>query len=89
MGNSGLEGFRAALAQITPARVRETVLALVAAQPSDQRLGVTIGTLVQRLMAELGIPGGVESSQTYFAVKEAVRAAVAQSQDLRYLETPG
>ncbi|MBC7255475.1 MAG: hypothetical protein H5T66_05160 [Chloroflexi bacterium] len=81
--------WRKALAQVTPERVRQAVQALLAELPADQRMGVTIGALVQRLMAELGIEGEIESSRPYFAVKDAVRAAVAQSRDLRYLETPG
>lgn len=89
MSDRGSETWRASLAEITPERVREAVYTLVAQQPPDQRLGVTIGTLVQHLMDELGIIGEIGNSRPYFAIKEAVRAAVAQSQDLRYLETPG
>ncbi len=89
MSDKSVEPWREALQKVTPERVREAVQALLAEQPPNQRLGVTIGALVQRLMAELGISGEVESSRSYFAIKDAVRAAVAQSQDLRYLETPG
>ena len=76
-----------ALAALTPQRVQATILALLAERPPEQRLGAPIGVLVQRLMAELGLQGGIESSPTYFAVKNAVRAAVGQIPGLRYVES--
>lgn len=76
-----------ALAELTPQRVQATILALLAERPPEQRLGTPIGVLVQRLMADLALQGGVESSLTYFAVKNAVRAAVGQMPNLRYVES--
>lgn len=74
-------------AALTPQRVYETVLALLAERPPAQRLGTPVGVLVQRLMADLGLQGGVESSPAYFAVKNAVRAAVDEAPHLRYVES--
>lgn len=76
-----------ALAALTPESVLATLQALVAERPPEQRLGTPIGVLVQRLMADLGLSGGIESSPIYFAVKDAVRVAVDQIPGLRYVES--
>jgi len=78
---------REALAALTPQRVQAVIEALLAERPPEQRLGTPIGVLVQRLMVELGLQGGIESSPTYFAVKNVVRAAVDQIPGLRYVES--
>ncbi|MBC7235182.1 MAG: hypothetical protein H5T69_05030 [Chloroflexi bacterium] len=74
------------LAKLTPAWLKETVLALAEREPSAQESGVSLPAILDALCQGVDLGGGAEGWAAQLRLKKAVAEVAAMTPGLRFIE---
>ncbi|MHB1296147.1 MAG: hypothetical protein ACYC4R_14270 [Anaerolineae bacterium] len=83
---AGQGRIEALLAGITPARLQALIPSLAATQAPDNREAVSLASIVDALTGGADLGTGAEGWAVQLRLKQAIRDAVAQIPEMRFIE---
>ena len=80
------DALRKAIADLTPGRLREILVALAACQSRDTRTGISLPAILSAVAGGVNLDEGPQGWRAQLALQRVIRETVKEIPGMRYIE---